>query len=105
MHSNNVPGFKADMNSEIPLMTAAILANLYLKQVISSEYVMVDFICERLLELQEEEARVIKWKILAHSGTRTHDPWIAKSPPLLLGRQICYTINKLKFNQVLPCYL
>ena len=38
---------KADMKSYIPLETAAIffLANLFLKQGISSEYVMVDFIC------------------------------------------------------------
>ena len=39
--------FKADMKSYIPLEMAAIffLANLFLKQGISSEYVMVDFIC------------------------------------------------------------
>ena len=55
------------------LETAAIffLANLFLKQGISSEYVMVDFICsdckERNQELQNE-------KSIAHSGTRTHDP-------------------------------
>ena len=38
---------KADMKSYIPLETVAIffLANLFLKQGISSEYVMVDFIC------------------------------------------------------------
>ena len=37
---------KADLNSDKPLETAALffLANLYLKQDISSEYVMVDFI-------------------------------------------------------------
>ena len=38
---------KADMKSYIPLETAAtfFLANPFLKQGISSEYVMVDFIC------------------------------------------------------------
>ena len=38
---------KTDMKSYIPLETAAIffLANLFLKQGISSEYFMVDFIC------------------------------------------------------------
>ena len=38
--------FKADMKSYKPLETAAIffLANLFLKQGISSEYVTVDFI-------------------------------------------------------------
>ena len=45
--------FKADMKTYIPLETAAIsfLANLFLKQDISSEYVMVDFICMGLLAL------------------------------------------------------
>ena len=41
------------MNSYIPLETAAIffLANHFLKHRISSEYVMVDFICMGLLDL------------------------------------------------------
>ena len=44
--SNFDEWFKADMKSYIPLETAAIyfLANLFLKQGISSGYVMVDFI-------------------------------------------------------------
>ena len=43
------------MKSYIPLETAAIyfLANLSLKQGISSEYVMVDFICMGKLGLPE----------------------------------------------------
>ena len=46
--------FKAYMKSYIPLETAAIyfLAKLYLKQGISSEYVMVEFICMGLLDLR-----------------------------------------------------
>ena len=46
--------FKADMKSYIPLEEAAIffLANLFLKQGISSEYVMFDFICMGKLGLQ-----------------------------------------------------
>ena len=45
---------KTDMKSYIPLETAAIffLANLFLKQGISSEYVTADFICMALLGLQ-----------------------------------------------------
>ena len=41
------------MNSYISLETAAIffLANLFLKQGISSEYVMVDFICMGILDI------------------------------------------------------
>ena len=46
--------FKADMKCYTPLETAAIffLANLFLKQGISSENVMVDFICMGNLGLQ-----------------------------------------------------
>ena len=41
------------MNSDKPLETAAILflANLYLKQDISSNYIMVDLICKGLIGL------------------------------------------------------
>ena len=44
---------QADMKSYIPLETTAIyfLANLFLKQGNSSEYVMVHFICMGLLDL------------------------------------------------------
>ena len=44
---------KADMKSFILLQTTSIffLANLFLKQGISSEYAMVDFICMGLLDL------------------------------------------------------
>ena len=55
MYIRGIIHFKADMNSDmyVILETAAIffLANLYSKQGISSEYVMVDFICYGLLEL------------------------------------------------------
>ena len=48
--------FKAYMNSDIPLETAAIfffLANLYLNQGIGWVYAMVDFICMCLPNLWE----------------------------------------------------
>ena len=50
------------MKSYIPLETAAILviANQYLKQHISSEYVMVDLICMRLLDLWETRTKNYK---------------------------------------------
>ena len=69
--------FKADMKSYIPLETAAIffLTNLFPKQGISSEYVTTDFICMGLLGLQGAKTENYKMKkILAHTGTRTHDP-------------------------------
>ena len=58
---------KADMKSYIPLETAAIFfwRTDFFKQGISSEYVMVDFICMGLLDL----IGITKWKIRAHSGT------------------------------------
>ena len=53
-HSNKTVSFKADMKSYILLETSAkfFLANIFLKQGIGSEYVMVDFICMSLLGLQ-----------------------------------------------------
>ena len=52
------------MKSYIPLETAAIffLANLFLKQGISSEYVMVDFICMGKLGLQGAKTENYKMK-------------------------------------------
>ena len=54
--------FKADMNSDILLQTAAIffLTNFYLKQGIGKVYVIVDFICMSFLLLQGAEARFKK---------------------------------------------
>ena len=55
---------KADMKSYIPQDTAAIffLANLFLKQGTSSEYVMVDFICMGKLGLQGSKTGNYKMK-------------------------------------------
>ena len=66
--------FKADMKSYIPLETAAIffLANLFLKQGISSEYVMVDFICVGKLGLKgakTENYKMKKFLPIANSHT------------------------------------
>ena len=54
-----------------------------------------------LLELQGAQKENTKWNILAHSGTWTHDPWIAKPLQLPLGYGIWYTIGKLKLIQLL----
>ena len=55
---------KADMKSYIPLETAAIFfpANLFLKQGIISEYVMVNFICMDLLNLFGTRTKNYKMK-------------------------------------------
>ena len=47
------------------------LANFYLKQGISTEYVMVDIIYMGLLELWGARTINTKLKILVHSGIRT----------------------------------
>ena len=81
------------MKSNI-LQQTEVLTILYLKQGTGEVYVMVDFIWIGLLELQDAEARITKWKNIAHSETRTHDPLIVKPPPLPLGHQTWYTIDK-----------
>ena len=95
-----VHGLKADMKSYIPLETAAIffLANLFPKQGISSEYVTADFICMGLLGLQgtKTENYNWKWKILAHTGTRTHDPWFSSLVPYPRGYPVWYINDNLK---------
>ena len=74
--ATNLINFEADMKSYKPLETAAIffLANLFPKQGISSEYVTADFIRWAYSGCKERKPRISKWKILAHTGTRTHDP-------------------------------
>ena len=61
---------------------------------------MADFISMDFLELRGAEARIKKWKMFAHSETRTHDPWIVKQLPLPLGHETRYAINKLKHKHV-----
>ena len=64
VHTVNQIRFKADMKSYIPLETAAILllAKLFLKQGISSEYVMVNFICMDKLGLRGAKTENYKIK-------------------------------------------
>ena len=61
------------MNSNIPMEMAFIffLANCCLKQGIGLMYVMVDFFCMSLLDYEEHEPRITKWRYFAHSGIRT----------------------------------
>ena len=44
-------------------------------------YVIVDFICMGLLEMQGGKTENYKMKNLANSGTRTHYPYITKLLP------------------------
>ena len=59
-----IRALKADMKTYVPLETAAIffLANLFLKQGISSEYVIVDFNCMGKLGLQGAKTENYKMK-------------------------------------------
>ena len=61
------------INSDIPLETAAIffLANLYLQRGITSEYVMVGFICKGFLKLWGTLVENYKTKSLSNSRIRT----------------------------------
>ena len=45
------------------------------------------------------EARIAKWNILASSGTRPHDQWIAKPPPSQWAYKIYYNIDTIELNQ------
>ena len=71
------------MKSYIPLETTVIffLANLDLKQGISSEYAMVDFICMNFLDMWWAHSQ----KILVHSGIRTRDLPLTNRTRLALG--------------------
>ena len=89
---------KADKNvkSYIPLEMAAIfffLGNLFLKKGISWEYVIVEINC---MGYKEQKPRITKWKILAHSGTWTHDPWITSLVATPWGHHIWNTNDNFK---------
>ena len=72
------------MKSYIPLETAAIffLANPFLKQGISSEYVTVDFICMSLLGLQGAKTEDCKMKNSCQYRDSNSRPLILKSNAL-----------------------
>ena len=48
---------------------------------------------------KERTPRITKWKILALTGTRTHDPWFSSLVPNPLGLPIWYTNENLKLIQ------
>ena len=68
-------------------------------------YTMVNLICMSLLDLQGTEAIITKWKNMANSGYRTHNPWIVQPLPLPCGRQTFYTIDKFKLIKDFLCYI
>ena len=84
--SRNAFVFKANMNSDIQPETAAILLSktgFWLGESHGWFHWMGLY-----SSCEEHGLNITKWKRFAHSGTRTHDPWIAKPLPLPNGHII-----------------
>ena len=55
---------------------------------------------------KERKPRITKWKILAHVGTRTHDPWFSSLVPYPWGYPVWYingNLNLLQKNTGVHC--
>ena len=89
------------MKSYIPLETAAIffLANLFPNRVLAWSISRLISFAWANSECKERKPRITKWKILAHTGTRTHDPWFSSPVPYPLRRPGWYTNDNLKLFQ------
>ena len=91
------------MNSDIPLKTTPIfLANLYLKQDISSEFAMVNFICIGLLDLWGARTENYKIKNSWRQWDSNPGPsaYEAKSLSVAVLDQIY--VEHLNIDRVLP---
>ena len=75
------------------------LANLFLKQGISSDMSWLISFAWANSGCKERKPIITKWKILAHSRTRTHDPWFSRLVPYPLRHQGWYTNDYLKLIQ------
>ena len=51
------------------------------------------------LGCKERKPKITKWKILAHTGTRTHDPWFSSLVHYPLRHPVWYTNDNLKLIQ------
>ena len=96
--------FKTYTNSDIPLETSAIIfvANLDLKPGISSEYVMVDFICEVLLELRGTLIENYKIKNSCPQRDSNPVPFACESNALTIALLDLISIEHLNVYRVLP---
>ena len=92
--------FKAYMKSYISLETAAIffLANLYLKQGISSKYAMIDLICMGLLDLWWARTENYKMKNSCPQWGSNPGPSAYEANALSLGLLELVNIDLLKVN-------
>ena len=83
------------MKSYIPLETAAIffLVNLFLKQGISSEYAMVDFICMGFLDLWGVRTKNYKMK----NSCPQWDSNPGSSKPMQMKSIMAY-------SELIPCF-
>ena len=52
------------------------------------------------LDCKERKPRIKKWTILAHAGTRTHDPWFSSLVPYPLRHAVWHTNDNLKLIQL-----
>ena len=50
-------------------------------------------------DCKERKLRITKWKILAHIGTRTQDPWFSSLVPYPSRHAVWYTKDNLKLIQ------
>ena len=92
------------MKSYIPPDTAAIffLANLFFSNRVLARSMswLISFAWANS-GCKEQKPRFTKWKILAHSGTRTHDPWFSSLVPYPLGHQVWSGNDNLMRESVL----
>ena len=96
--------FKADMNRDIPLETAAIffLAKLFLKQGISSEYVMVYFIYMGLLDLRGARTENNKTKNACPQWVSNPGPSASEAKSLSVVLLVEISIEYINVDRVLP---
>ena len=78
------------------------LANLYLKQGISAEYVMVDFICEDLLELWLPRTDNNKMKYSCPHYDSNPVPSAYEANALTIAQLDLISIEHLKVYRILP---
>ena len=97
--------FKADMKSLIPLETAAaifFLVNLFLKQGIRSEYVMVDFICMGLLDLLGARTEIYKMKWYYPQWDLNPGYFTSEATSLSVALLVEISTENLNVDRVLP---
>ena len=97
---------KVDMKSYIPLETAAIffLRTFFLNRVLARSMSRLISFAWAYSGCKEGKPRITKWKILAHTGTRTHDPWFSSLVPYPWGYPVWYiNVNSNFSSRIQVC--